>query len=289
MVAESLVILLALGTAVAFATSVVLVRLGVREAEPLVALVVTLTINVVLLWSYSLLRYDVVFDLWAWRYFILAGTLAPVLGRLCNYVGIRHVGVNLSVPISNANPAISVVLAVAILGETLAPLGVPGVLAVIFGGVLLATVSNSETTEIDPWYLVFPLLSMMFFGMAQVIRKMGLNLIAVPTVGAAVNLTTSFLLALGYVAVSHREVEIMRRDLQYFVPAGIASSIGVALLYTALELGTVVIVTPILNTSPLFALALTYLFVREGELFTWRVVIGTVSIIVGVGLLSVVS
>lgn len=280
---------LALGTALTFAVSSVLVRVGVRKSQPLVALVVTLSVNVAVLWTYALLRYDVTVDIWAWRYFVLAGLFAPVLGRLANYVGIQKVGVNLSVPIGNASPVVSVILAVALLGESLALLGVAGVVLVISGGVLLATVGRSGTTDVDVRYLVFPVLGMLFFGAAQVVRKVGLELVPFPAVGAAVSSTTSWVLALGYVATTHGTFGVDGRSLRYFVPAGVASSVGVALLYAALQLGEVVIVTPVLNTAPLFALALTFLFARQGELFDWRVIVGTVAIVTGVGILSVVS
>lgn len=280
---------LALGTALTFAISSVLVRVGVRESQPLVALVVTLSVNVAVLWTYALLRYDMTVDLWAWRYFVLAGLFAPVLGRLANYVGIQKVGVNLSVPIGNASPMVSVILAVALLGESLALFGVAGVVLVISGGVLLATVGRSGTTDVDVRYLVFPVLGMLFFGAAQVVRKVGLELVPFPAVGAAVSSTTSWILALGYIATTQGTVGVDGRSLRYFVPAGVASSVGVALLYAALQLGDVVIVTPVLNTSPLFALGLTFLFARQGELFDWRVLVGTVAIVSGVGILSIVS
>lgn len=289
MLADTVPVLLALGTAMAFAVSLVLVRIGVQESSPLVALVVTLTVNVALLWGYSLARYDFPVDLWAWRYFILAGLFAPVLARLCNYMGIQHIGVNLSTPITTANPIVSVTLAVVFLGEVLSPLGVPGVVAVVLGGSLLATVGSSSTADVDVRYFAFPLLAMVLFGTAQVIRKVALEFVAFPTVGAAVSMTVSWGIALGYVAVRGGQLSVDRRSLRFFVPAGIVSSVGVALLYTALDLGRVVIVTPMLNTSPLFALGLSYLFARGAELFNWRVLVGTVSIVVGVALLVVVT
>lgn len=285
MLADTLAVFLALGTAVAFAVSVVLIRLGVRESTPLVALVVTLTVNVAVLWTYNLVRYDVVVDLWAWRYFILAGIFAPVLARLCNYIGIQRIGVNLSVPISNANPMVSVVLAVFVLGETLSPLGFPAVLAVVLGGSLLATVGRSSTADVALRYFVFPVMAMVLFGAAHVIRKVALGFVDLPTVGAAVSMTVSWLIAIAYVAARWREFTIEAASLRLFVSAGVASSIGVALLYTALNIGRVVIVAPTLNASPLFSLALSYLLVRKGELFNWRVVIGTVSIVLGVSVL----
>lgn len=289
MLPDSLPLFLALGTAMAFAVSLVFVRMGVRNSSPRAALVVTLTVNVAVLWSYSLLKYDFVVDLWAWRYFILAGTFAPVLARLCNYIGMERIGINLSVPISNANPMVSVVLAVLFLGETLPILGVPGVIAVVFGGSLLATVGQSSDTTFELRYFIFPVLAMFLFGAAQVIRKIALTYVTYPVVGAAVSMTVSWAIALGYVGIRDNKLQLDHHALRYFLPASVFSSLGVALLYTALDLGHVVFVTPMLNTSPLFTLGLSYLLVREEELFNWRVVSGTLSIVGGVALLVIVS
>lgn len=288
--ASALPILLALATAVTFAVSATLVRFGVKESSPLVALVVTLTINVIVLWSITFLVYDVTVDVWAWRYFVLAGVFAPALGRLCNYIGIQRVGVNLSVPISNSNPVVAVILAVLFLGEELSPVGAAGIVLVVGGGVLISSVGGDETGTIDRRYLVFPVLGAMFYGVVQVIREVGLTLVPAPALGAAVNLSTSWVIVAAYVLTTDRleRADIRSRELRFFVPAGLLSSLGLVLLYTALELGQVVIVTPILNTTPLFALGTTFVFARQSELFTWRVHVGTVSIVLGVSLLSVV-
>ncbi|WP_135304772.1 DMT family transporter [Haloarcula amylovorans] len=287
----SLPILLALGTAATFATSATLVRFGVERSTPLVALVVTLTVNILVLWAGTLLYYDVSLDLWALRYFILAGVFAPALGRLCNYIGIQRVGVNLSVPISNSNPVVAVILAVLVLEESISSVGLVGILLVIGGGILLSTVRGGETRQYKRTDILYPILGAAFYGGTQILRDLGLDLVPLPALGAAVNLTTSWLLVCGYLLFTSSADQLSVRDpsLVYFVPAGIASSIGLVCLYSALQLGQVVIVTPILNTSPLFALAITYLVARDGELFTRRVIVGTCCIVGGVSLLSVVT
>ncbi|RQG86695.1 DMT family transporter [Natrarchaeobius halalkaliphilus] len=284
-------VLLALGTAAAFATSSVLVRFGVERSTPMAAMFATISVNVVVLWAISLALYDVTVDLWAWRYFILAGLFAPVIGRLCNYIGLERVGVNLTLPISNSNPLVSVVLAILLLGETLTRQGGVGALAAIAGGILLATAGRGDGSAVDVRYrdLLFPIAGAVIYGSVQLLRNVGMELVPEPAVGAAVNLTTSWLVAAAFFAVAsnHRAaLSIPFADLRYFVLAGIASSLGLICLYAALRSGTVVIVTPILNTTPLFALVFTFVFLREREPFTPQVISGTVLVVVGVGLLA---
>lgn len=287
-------VLLALGTAFAFATSSVLVRFGVERSDPISALAVTVSVNVVVLWAASLVLYDVTIDLWAWRYFILAGVFAPVLGRLCNYIGLRRVGVNLSLPISNSNPLVSVVLAVLLLDETLSVRGQVGALTAVGGGILLASANRGDGSGFDVRQrdLLFPVAGALIYGSVQLLRKAGMDLVPAPAIGAAVNLTTSWLVVVAFlVAVpSQRDrLSIPRSDLRYFALAGLASSIGLICLYAALLSGTVVIVTPILNASPLFGLVLTYTFLRENEPFSPQVLVGTTLIVIGVALLAMAS
>lgn len=287
-------ILLALGTALAFATSSVLVRFGVERSTPMAALAVTVTVNVVVLWTISLARYDVTVDLWAWRYFILAGVFAPVIGRLCNYVGLERVGVNLTLPISNSNPLVAVILAMLFLGESLSVRGQFGAVATIVGGILLASATRGEDREMAIRYrdLLFPVAGAVIYGTVQLFRKAGTDLVPAPAVGAAVNLTTSLVVVILILTVApsqRAQLAIPRSDLLYFGLAGLASSLGLVSLYAALRSGDVVIVTPILNATPLFALVLTYAFLREREPFSTRVLAGTVFVVTGVALLALAT
>ncbi|ELZ80988.1 hypothetical protein C453_18665 [Haloferax elongans ATCC BAA-1513] len=281
-------VLFALVTAFAFAVSTVLVRVGVRESSPLAALVVTMAVNVAVLWGLSLVWYDVSVDLWSWRWFILAGIFAPALGRLANYIGIQRVGANLVSPITNMNPLVSVGLAIVLLGERLPIPGYVGVVLAVAGGVVLASVRGDGINRVRRTDLLFPLFGALTYGTVQIFRKIGTDLVAEPTIGAAVNLTTSFVLVAGGIVATGRleTLVVPRRDALTFVAAGVVSSLGLASLYAALSLGKVTVVTPIFNASPLFVLLLTGLFVRDGELFSKRVLVGTVTIVAGVAVLT---
>src|SRR5699024_7161984 len=139
--------------------------------------------------------------------------------------------------------------------------------------------------------LLFPVFGALTYGSVQIIRKLGTALVTGPIIGAAVNLTTSFVLVVLGLAITGRlrSLAAPRRDLFVFGAAGTVSSLGLASLYTALSLGQVAVVTPVLNASPLFVLLFTGLFVHEDELFTPRVFIGTVGIVIGVALLMLLT
>jgi uncharacterized membrane protein len=279
---------LAIVAALFFSFSTMLVRARVRRASPIVALALSLSVNVVVLWSVSLLWYDVTVDLWRWRYFILAGVLAPVLGRFFNYSGIDKLGVNLSTPITYANPLVSVALALAFLGERLSLLGLVGALLVIAGGVVLGTVRGDGAVSFKRKYLVLPVLAAVAYGSSQVLRKVGIDLVNEPVLAAAVTTTTSWSLLVVYLLFRRHSHDLVlgRSEATFFGLAGLAGSVAIPTLYLALQLGTVVVVTPLMNTTPLFVLLLSYLFFREEELFTARVLAGTVGIVAGVVLLS---
>lgn len=279
---------MAIVAALFFSISTVLVRARIRRASPIVALALSLTVNVVVLWTISLAWFDVTVDLWRWRYFVVAGVLAPVLGRFCNYSGIDALGVNIATPITYTNPLVAVVLAMVFLGERLSSLGLLGGLLVIVGGVTLGTVRGDGPVTIERKYLVFPVLAAVFYGSSQIFRKVGIDLVNEPVLAAAVTTTTSWCLLVGYLVARRRrhDLAVERGEAAFFCLAGLATSVAIPVFYLALQLGSVVIVTPLMNASPFFVLALSYVFFRGEELFTPRVVAGTVAVVGGVVLLS---
>jgi len=73
------------------------------------------------------------------------------------------------------------------------------------------------------------------------------------------------------------------------VVAGVMENLGVLLILVALSLGQVSVVTPLNGTAPLFVLALAYLFLKDVERLSGRIVLGTVLIVLGVFLLTAVE
>ena len=71
--------------------------------------------------------------------------------------------------------------------------------------------------------------------------------------------------------------------------ADVMENLSVLLVLVALSLGQVSVVTPLNGTAPLFVLALAYLFLKDVERLSGRIVLGTVLIVLGVFLLTAVE
>src|SRR5258707_7300123 len=63
----------------------------------------------------------------------LSGIMHFVWGRYCNYRAIRAIGTNLVAPIQQINLIVTLLLAIWILGETLTPLRLLGIVLVLLG------------------------------------------------------------------------------------------------------------------------------------------------------------
>jgi DME family drug/metabolite transporter len=292
-------ILFALITAVAYGFDFYLVRKGLMDTPyPLWAAFITLTVNLTFfvifssLWvPSSLLKLNLVY------LFIIAGVLAPGLARALSYTGLETLGMAVCVPIINAESLFSVVLAVLFLDEPMnLPIGT-GFVCVVSGLVLLGYESgkrdgSSSSKKIRYRYLIFPITASLCYGVSLFFRKLGLNVVGAPILGAMVTsgaswcMITSFLLTTG--SVRH-VTQIRRQSLLYFLMGGCATCIAWFSLFHALNLGKVVIITPIAGSYPLVTLFLSYLFLRDVERINLKIVLATFLIVGGIVLLCLVK
>lgn len=138
--------------------------------------------------------------------------------------------------------------------------------------------------------MLYPLLASLLAGLSQVLRKFGLVAIPYPLLGAAVTVSFSLVVTLLTIWLSGKRQETLllnKECLPFFLAAGIVVSVAMGLIYYALYLGKVTVVIPIISTSPLFALTLSALFLRDVERVTTKIVIGACLIIAGVLLITV--
>lgn len=288
-----LAIVLSLLSAVMFAGTFVLVKLGVTGASTLTALWLTLSVNVLFLWAWSLLRYGPQFEQWwQWRHFVLAGLFAPLLGRLFQFIGMARLGANITTPITLTHPLVTVIIAIAVLNETVTPTGLFGAIMVLAGSVAVGS-QGSGTPDMNSVLrrrrlLLLPLAASVSYGISVVFRKLGIDLGTDPVTAAAVTTTTSWLVVTLY-AAGRRQLGLIQctgSEFRYFIGAGLMSSFGPVFLFMALRTGSLVVVAPLAATTPLFVLLATWMLLREDELFSVRVLVGTVATVVGVGVLT---
>jgi len=218
-------------------------------------------------------------------FFVLAGLIGTMAGRLFRFVSIETVGPSISAALVNLNPLVSTALAVVLLGEHVTLPILVGTLVIIGGTTLLSM--GGKAVGVRPVQLLIPILSATCFGVVAVLRKLGLGGVG-PVVGMTANVTTAlvaftaFLLASGQAAI----LRCRGRSLLYFVVAGLAENMGVFLVIVALNVGAVSIVAPLTNISPIFVLLLSFFFLRGLEILNKRLVVGSVLIVLGVYLIT---
>jgi uncharacterized membrane protein len=71
------------------------------------------------------------------------------------------------------------------------------------------------------------------------------------------------------------------RGVGYFLASGFSEGMGALLTLVALASARVVIVSPIVATTPIFSLLISLIFLRGKEQVTGRTMIGTISVVAG--------
>lgn len=209
--------------------------------------------------------------------FLLAGVAYPALFRVLYYGGIDRVGASITGAVSGAYPAISVLLAVALLGERLGPVSGVGI-ALIVGGVVLLqlTRGQAEAGEADvvterlarstPRDLLYPAGATVLAGAAFVLIDYGLAGYPDPVVATALTQTPALLVFSGWATTTGSttgQLRVGRAALGAFVLGGGFNFLAWLGNFFALQGGDVVTVVPLLNTMPLHILAITYALRRE--------------------------
>ena len=281
-----LVYTLALASAICSAGATIWIRQGLRESEAYTGFWINLLVGTLGLWLAVFLMVPLeTMHLTALPFFILAGLIGTIGGRLLRFVSIGKVGASVAAAIFNLNPFISTALAIAFLGEQVTLPILAGTAVVVLGTVLLSV--SGRYIGFRAVHLLYPFLGASCFGIVAIIRKIGLRHTG-PLFGLAINVTTALVVFSAFLLLSgkRRAMLCSGRSLWYFIMAGVAENAGVFMTLVALGLGTVSVVAPLAGTAPLFVLPLAFFFLKDVERLGWRIVLGVLFIVLGVYLLT---
>jgi uncharacterized membrane protein len=282
----TLVPALALAAALLSAAATIFIRQGLRGSDPYTGFWISLIVGTLSVWIAVLVTgVGVPLTTKSLLLFALAGLIGTVGGRLLRFISIEKMGASVSSAVLNLQPLIATVLAILVLGEQVTVPILAGTIVIVVGTVILS--SSGGRLGFQPWQIALPLASATCFGIVAILRKVGLSQMG-PIPGTAVNLTTALLAYSALMlAAGHRGILACRgRTLGYFVAAGLTENVGVFLTIVGLSLGAVSVVTPLTASAPLFVLLLAPFFLRGVEVFSGRVVVGTLLIVFGVYLIT---
>ncbi|MBI2538736.1 MAG: DMT family transporter, partial [Deltaproteobacteria bacterium] len=240
------------------------------------------------LWAYLLVTHPLhLLGSPATIYFVLSGCLQPLLARIFYYIAITRLGVSRAGPLRGISPLFALILAVIFLHERPPPAVYAGTLLVV-ASVWLLSSRGSGGGDWRLFDLVFPLAAALVAAVSQNLRRGGMLIFPDPYVGAAVATTTSLVLfAVSLAAVGRLRLIVPgRQSLPFFGGAALLSTVAQVLNFAALSMGEVSVMVPLLDTTPLFILLFSAIFLKDLEKVTARIVFGTILMVSGVVIIS---
>lgn len=261
--------LLALCSAFLFALSIQIANLGLRDMDSSVGVLIQIGITTTIFWLLS----PWFIEAWFWLtgaalVFAAVGLVRPALSANLAMASVRQLGPTLSSTLTATSPFFGVAFGVLLLGEMLTWPVALGTLAVVAGTMLLAR--RGDTQSVWPlWALALPLGAAFIRAGGHALTKFGYDEVPSPFFAALVGHSVSFLVTAS--AASWRGSLRRHRVTLYggicFMASGLLNGISIMSLNTALFLGDVVAVVPIVSTSPLITLLLGVLIFKR-ERFT---------------------
>jgi drug/metabolite transporter (DMT)-like permease len=245
------------------------------------------------------------FSPWSLLMLASAGVVHFVFGRYCAYRSIKAMGANLSAPVTQWSLMVSLVLAIAFLGEKLDLLKLIGIGLLVLGPMLIVARQRIQmraaaakpkpvaAAGFQPKLVegyTFGILSCFGWGSSPILVRAGLDGNGLALAGGVVSYAAATL-AVGLVlllAGPRRDVAgISRRDLRWFSGTGVVTCISQILLYMATAVAPVIIVQPIMRFQNVISTIGGWFLNRQHEVFD-PAVLGAIGIsIVGAICLAV--
>ena len=297
-------ILLGLGSSLVFGANSIITRRGVLRASS--SYVATISIFAGSL--FFLLLNAATGDLFGmarltWKAYLfwgLSGLLHFALGRTWAYRSLQYLGSNRSNIVTSLSPIATVALAMVILKETVTFLQFVGILLTLSGPLLMllkeqtasggaSTRSGSYGREIDSRTLLLGVVygagAALFWGSSPIFIKFGLEAGGSPVAGTLISYAAACV-AVGPLSLLRtvERKELLgesRKSLEVALFSGLTTALAQLLRYLALSYGSVIVVSLMFRTLPLWVLVFAFIFNREYESFSRWVFFGNGLLIVG--------
>ena len=229
----------------------------------------------------------------SWQSYVwlsLAGILHFVVGRSLSYKCVQLVGANIAGILLRINILVAVVIGVLVLHEPLSWQLAIGVF-LMFTGITIAGSSpqvlqnsHDQLSKIPVKAYIFGFGCGVAWGLTPIFIKLGIKGSGSPIAAAFISfVAATAVLSISLVNNRRRSsiLQITRTAIGLFFIDGLLSFTAHVFRYMALSLAPASVVSPIVSTSPVFLLVLSFLFNRKIEVFNSSVIIGTVTVVIG--------
>jgi len=272
---------LAISTAFMWALGSIFARKGLQSSNALTGAFLRVIVSIIFFGILTILF--VPFDLFkteAVVYHGFAGVFGRFVGLIVSLMAIKKVGVAISSTVMSTQSLFSSLAAVLILGEIMTFPIFLGT-ALIVSGVAVLSFQEEEKRKWLRKTLLLPLIAAFLYAIVAIPTKIGVGLTNAPIFGATIETTTALACLLIFFFITKSKLSINKESLVQLILAGLCGAFGLLCLFYALNHGDVVVVVPLLGTSPFFALFLTHLFLKRIERITLKIIVATIIIVSG--------
>ena len=288
---------LAITAAVCFAAQFLCIRVGTVDGSIVEAVFISLLTNVLIVCPLVFLLHGVPsITPTAILWFGLAGISGSLIARTCMFKSVQIIGASRTSPVVSANVFFASLLAIVLFGDTLTALHAIGIAIIVVGvGVIsweTAQDANPDQSIRDVGIsLLLPLFAALFIGFEPIFVSLGLAEGTGVLPGVAIKVLAAWIGFAAYVfGVSRRGSDIFTnsRSTGWYLAAGITSALGIIAYFAALDGAPVVVVVPLITTSPLMVVLLSYVFLPQRlERITWRLVAAATVVVIGASIVGI--
>jgi len=271
-------VLLALLSAFGFGLMTVLLRPALATGvEPLLGAFATVAAATVVALVAATIRGD--WEVSGLGPYLLAGVLGPGISQVLFTYAVREAGPSRTSATVGIAPLFAVVFAVVLLDEPLLVGIALGALAIVAGGVLLATESG-RPDHVRPIGLLLALGAALVFATRDTfVRSVAVDSNVSPELAITATLASGGLTILAALLVTR--TRLRAAPFRTFLPAGIAFGISYISLYEAFYRGKLSVVAPLVATECLWGLTLSAIYFGRHERVGRRLVAGAAMVVVG--------
>lgn len=285
---EFLPILLALSSACLFALSIQVMSVGLKSTDPETGSLLQIGASCVFYWllAGAFITADMWLT-WATAIFCLAGIFRPALSANLAMRGVKYLGPTLTIALAATAPLFGAIFGIFLLGEVMSLAAGFGTGAIMMGLLMMAR-GRPVGAGWPMWALALPLGAALVRAAALSFTKIGLAEVDSAFFAALVGYTTSFIVAFSAHKLRRRNITWQIRGAGWFIAGGIINGISIYSLNSALRVGDLITVVPIVSCSPFISLLLSVAIFRR-ETITWQSVATICLIVPGVILIAMAS
>lgn len=281
---------LALLSAATFGLNNATLRRGVLSGSVLQALAITVPLGALLFALVALmagaLPLALDFSAAGIGWLVAAGIVHFVIGRYGNYRATRAMGANLSGPVQQVSVLVSLVLALAFLGESLTPLRIGGIVLIVAGPTIMLGGRKRSRPQTPSGFVpdyvegyAYSALCALGYGISPLFIRLGLEGggLGEGLAGGTISYFAATAVIAAIVLLPGNTSHVRAQNAaaaRWFAASGLFVFVSQMFRYMALAVAPVSVVVPIQRLSVVFRVLFSWLLNRDHEVFGVRVLLG---------------